>query len=115
MPSPFDPHYQQYQAQQQAQQQQQQAQQQQPAMVDDVLDDMDDADTITFASFEKLEYRDKTMSCLLLGYHDGFQLWDITNPDNVHELVSIRDKEAFGVVSFIHIVQGQQEPVLAIM
>ncbi|KAF1799995.1 hypothetical protein FB192DRAFT_1449478 [Mucor lusitanicus] len=115
MPSPFDPHYQQYQAQQQAQQQQQQAQQQQPAMVDDVLDDMDDADTITFASFEKLEYRDKTMSCLLLGYHDGFQLWDITNPDNVHELVSIRDKEAFGVVSFIHIVQGQQEPVLAII
>lgn len=121
MPSPFDPHYQQYQAQQQQQQaqqqqaQQQQQQQQQSATMDDVLDDMDDADTITFASFEKLEYRDKTMSCLLLGYHDGFQLWDITNPDNVHELVSIRDKETFGVVSFIHILQGQQEPVLAII
>ncbi|KAG1058381.1 hypothetical protein G6F42_028701 [Rhizopus arrhizus] len=84
-------------------------------MIDDVLDDMDDVDTVTFASFEKLEYQDKTMSCLLLGYHDGFQLWDITNPDNVHELVSIRDKDTFGVVSFIHILQGQQEPVLAIM
>ncbi|CAO0790042.1 unnamed protein product [Mucor circinelloides] len=114
MTSPFDPHYQHYQAQQQQAQQQAQ-QQQQPAMIDDVLDDMDDVDTVTFASFEKLEYQDKTMSCLLLGYHDGFQLWDITNPDNVHELVSIRDKDTFGVVSFIHILQGQQEPVLAII
>ncbi|KAI8643803.1 hypothetical protein BD408DRAFT_384881 [Parasitella parasitica] len=113
MTSPFDPQYQQYQAQQQKQQQQQQ--QQQAALADDVIEDMDDVDAISFAAFEKLEYREKTISCLLLGYHDGFQLWDISNPDNVHELVSIRDKDAFGVVSFIHILQGQQEPVLAII
>lgn len=60
--------------------------------------------------------------CLLLGYHDGFQIWDITNPDNIHEICSIRDEEAFGTVSFMHIINSpyQQDtkdkhPLLAIV
>lgn len=86
-------------------------------------------DTVTFASFDKLEYktnsrkRPESISCLLLGYHDGFQIWDITNPDNVHELCSIRDKELFGTVSFIHIIKPssssssstREGPLLAIV
>jgi hypothetical protein len=82
-----------------------------------VEDDLEeDVDTITFSSFEKLEYKDSTsISCLLLGYHDGFQLWDITNPDNVHEIYSIRDKEVFGTISFMHILNDKQDATLAIM
>lgn len=60
--------------------------------------------------------------CLLLGYHDGFQIWDITNPDNIHEICSIRDEESFGTVSFMHIINSpyQQDtqdkhPLLAIV
>jgi hypothetical protein len=55
------------------------------------------------------------VSCLLLGYHDGFQLWDITNPDNVHEIYSVRDKELFGTVSFMHILNDKKDATLAIM
>jgi hypothetical protein len=33
-----------------------------------------------------------------LGYPDGFQIWDISNMDNVHELISIRDDENIGEV-----------------
>jgi len=40
--------------------------------------------------------------CLLLGYHDGFQIWDITHPDNVHEIVSIRDGN--DAVSFLKVM-----------
>lgn len=106
--SPFDPHYQHYQQQQQEKEILQEE--------DELEDDMKDFDIITFSSFDKLEYADMNISCLLLGYHDGFQLWDITNPDNVHELCSIRDKEVFGTVSFIHIIKEKdQKPLLAIM
>jgi hypothetical protein len=80
-------------------------------------DDLEEGvDTITFSSFEELEYENSTsVSCLLLGYHDGFQLWDITNPDNVHEIYSVRDKELFGTVSFMHILNDKKDATLAIM
>jgi hypothetical protein len=99
---------------------QSQAQQEDPLVEDEGGADTTEEgmDIIAFASFDKLEYRkDKHLSCLLLGYHDGFQLWDITNPDNVHELCSIRDKELFGTVSFIHIVKNKDRrgPLLAIV
>ncbi|KAI9248359.1 hypothetical protein EDC94DRAFT_625046 [Helicostylum pulchrum] len=111
MTSAFDPQFQQqYQQQQQIQQQQQQRKEEE----EEELNDMEGYDTITYASFDKLEYMN--ISCLLLGYHDGFQLWDITNPDNVHELCSIRDKDLFGTVSYIHLVKSTDEgPLLAII
>lgn len=113
MTTPFDPQYQQYQ-----QQQQQRMMDTMPTSLDTAAaeeEDTEDLDTITFSAFEKLEYREKTISCLLLGYHDGFQMWDITNPDNVHEIFSIRDKDTFNTVSFIHILNNQQDPLLAIV
>lgn len=113
MTTPFDPQYQQFQQQQQQQQQHQRMMD--TTSLDNEEEDTDDLDTITFSAFEKLEYREKTISCLLLGYHDGFQIWDITNPDNVHEIFSIRDKDTLSTVSHIHILNNQQEPVLAIV
>lgn len=82
-----------------------------------VEDDLEEeADIITFSSFEKLDYENGvSISCLLLGYHDGFQLWDITNPDNVHEVYSIRDKDRFGTVSFMHILNDKKNATLAIV
>ncbi|CEJ05350.1 hypothetical protein RMCBS344292_19293 [Rhizopus microsporus] len=84
------------------QQQQQQQQYIDEMTVEEVVDEDKNSDTITFASFDKLN---ENIMCLLLGYQDGFQLWDITNPDNVHEICSIRDKETFGTVSFIHLLR----------
>ncbi|CAG8590641.1 9045_t:CDS:10, partial [Ambispora leptoticha] len=37
-------------------------------------------------------------------YPDGFQIWDITNLDDVHELTSIRDDENFGEVSYLKVI-----------
>lgn len=109
MTSPFDPQYHQ---QQQYQQQQRRKMEEEE---EEEVNDMEGFDTITYASFDKLEYKDNNLSCLILGYHDGFQLWNISNPDNVHELSSIRDKDLFGTVSFIHIVKAEEGPLLAIM
>ncbi|KAG1453622.1 hypothetical protein G6F56_007522 [Rhizopus delemar] len=90
-------------------------QQPQPQFSEEIIEEVqeeEDADIITFASFDKL----RTVSCLLLGYQDGFQLWDITSPDNVHEICSIRDKDSFGLVSGIHLLnQTKDETLLAIV
>ncbi|KAI8089343.1 uncharacterized protein BX664DRAFT_263994 [Halteromyces radiatus] len=52
----------------------------------------DGAENITIASFEKIDTLSSgTLSCLLLGYDHGFQLWDVSQPDNVHEIASIRN------------------------
>ncbi|KAG1464806.1 hypothetical protein G6F56_005008 [Rhizopus delemar] len=64
-----------------------------------------DRETVTFAAFDTL---DQTKSCLMIGYQDGFQVWDITSPDNVHEICSIRDKETLGAVSCIHLLRHVQ-------
>lgn len=98
---------------QQQQQQQQQFLEEIVTEEEQVIDEDRDMDTITFASFDKLN---KSISCLLLGYQDGFQLWDITSPDNVHEVCSIRDKETFGTVSCIHLLnQTSQDTFLVIV
>ncbi|KAI9270875.1 hypothetical protein BY458DRAFT_539949 [Sporodiniella umbellata] len=106
-----------YQQQQQQQQHQQQhLQPQQQTFVEDVvveeISEEEEADIITFASFDKLSER----SCLLLGYQDGFQLWDITSPENVYEICSIRDKEALGLVSCVHVLkQTVDETLIALV
>jgi hypothetical protein len=55
-----------------------------------------------------------------MGYNDGFQIWDVTDPDNVHELCSVRDKDRFGSVTYIHCLSKTDEeenagPLLAIV
>ncbi|KAI8886992.1 hypothetical protein K501DRAFT_213041 [Backusella circina FSU 941] len=72
-------------------------------------------DTITFATFSKLNIQSDTRNCLLLGYQDGFQVWDISNPDNIHELCSLRNKEMFGIVTFIHYLDNSDEQTLVIV
>jgi hypothetical protein len=41
------------------------------------------------------------LKCLMIGYSDGFQVWDVSNPDNIHELCSIRDEKQFANVTTI--------------
>ncbi|KAG0166346.1 hypothetical protein DFQ30_007310 [Apophysomyces sp. BC1015] len=65
-------------------------------------------------------------SCLLLGYLDGFQVWDVTDPDNVHEICSVRDEDTFGTVTHLHVLAhphtndredrySDQRPLLAVV
>lgn len=51
------------------------------------------------AAFDKLE-GESLRQVLLLGYRSGFQVWDVEEADNVHELVSKND----GPVSFIQVL-----------
>ncbi|RUS15236.1 hypothetical protein BC938DRAFT_477042, partial [Jimgerdemannia flammicorona] len=65
--------------------------------------------------------------CLFLGYPDGFQIWDVTDPDNVHEVCSIRNEERIGQVACLQVVPTprrvsgradeweEQRPLLAII
>ncbi|KAI8890122.1 hypothetical protein K501DRAFT_320098 [Backusella circina FSU 941] len=80
----------------------------------------DEADNVLFSAFDTLHLRHDKRNCLLMGYNDGFQIWDVTNPDNVHELCSVRDKERFGSVTYIHCLCKTDEeeypgPLLAIV
>ncbi|KAF6159248.1 hypothetical protein GIB67_032019 [Kingdonia uniflora] len=61
-------------------------------------------DQVQWAGFDKLEEGDDIRQVLLLGYRSGFQVWDVEEADNVHELVSRHD----GPVSFL---QMQQNPL----
>ncbi|KAK9092131.1 hypothetical protein Syun_027042 [Stephania yunnanensis] len=62
-------------------------------------------DQVRWAGFDKLESEgDITRQVLLLGYESGFQVWDVEDAHNVHELASRYD----GPVSFL---QMQQKPV----
>ncbi|KAF0453413.1 autophagy-related protein 18f isoform x2 [Gigaspora margarita] len=62
-------------------------------------------DVIVYAAFDEIltcsndAYKSaKNQSVLFLGYPDGFQIWDISSADNIHELISIRDEENLGQV-----------------
>ncbi|KAL1919174.1 uncharacterized protein VTP21DRAFT_2556 [Calcarisporiella thermophila] len=48
----------------------------------------------------KFAWLDRSRFCLLLGYNDGFQVWDASDPNNIHELVSVRDQQ-LGPVTWI--------------
>ncbi|KAG0238977.1 Breast carcinoma amplified sequence 3 [Actinomortierella wolfii] len=66
-------------------------------------------DVVLFSAFDWMETVSSPRSkparrfCLLLGYSDGFQIWDITHPDNIHEIISIRQQQE-GEVSFLKIL-----------
>ncbi|CAG8452643.1 13160_t:CDS:10 [Cetraspora pellucida] len=60
-------------------------------------------DLILYAAFDEIitsasntHNCEKNQSVLLLGYPDGFQIWNVSNIENIHELLSIRDNENIG-------------------
>ncbi|ORX50916.1 hypothetical protein DM01DRAFT_1337518 [Hesseltinella vesiculosa] len=102
---PHDPQLFYYQ-QQLLQQQQQQQQQQRLASSAAVKDDdaaADALETITFASFDTMATVDGELMVLLLGYEEGFQLWNVSQPENVRELVSVRS-ESLGAIVKLHVL-----------
>jgi len=74
----------------------------------DVDPSLDGHTTPTYAAFDTLSVRRKDqkgqtrVKCLMIGYQDGFQIWDVSDPDNIHELCSIRDEDQFANVTTIH-------------
>ncbi|KAF9354800.1 hypothetical protein BGX26_007347 [Mortierella sp. AD094] len=71
-------------------------------------------DVVLFSAFDWIDSgsssKNKTSRrfCLLLGYADGFQIWDITHPDNIHEITSIRKTES--EVSFVKVLPAPRVP-----
>ncbi|KAL9441465.1 hypothetical protein AB3S75_020039 [Citrus x aurantiifolia] len=64
-------------------------------------DDESSHDQVLWAGFDKLESEaGATRRVLLLGYRSGFQVWDVEEADNVHDLVSRYD----GPVSFMQML-----------
>ncbi|KAF9933713.1 Breast carcinoma amplified sequence 3 [Linnemannia zychae] len=71
-------------------------------------------DVVLFSAFDWIEAgpmaknRTSRRFCLLLGYADGMQIWDITHPDNIHEIVSIRDPD--NEVSLLKVLPSPRVP-----
>ncbi|KAI9232248.1 MAG: hypothetical protein BYD32DRAFT_173404 [Podila humilis] len=67
-------------------------------------------DAVHFSAFDWIDggFRTSRRFCLLLGYADGFQIWDITHPDNIHEIASVREKEKD--VSFVKVLPSPRIP-----
>ncbi|KAF9203977.1 hypothetical protein BGZ49_005838 [Haplosporangium sp. Z 27] len=71
-------------------------------------------DVVQFSAFDWIDSGNSTKIrtsrrfCLLLGYADGFQIWDITHPDNIHEITSIRKVDS--EVSFIKVLPSPRVP-----
>ena len=66
------------------------------AGLDSLKADSSDKQTVTFVRFCRLEYRasqgtETYHRVLLLGYSDGFQVWDLEDERLVRELASKRD------------------------
>ncbi|RIA88639.1 hypothetical protein C1645_826048 [Glomus cerebriforme] len=65
-------------------------------------------DVIIYAAFDEIISASSckpnasvSQSVLMLGYPDGFQIWNVSSVDNIHELISIRDEEKLGDVTYI--------------
>ncbi|KAG9285896.1 hypothetical protein G9A89_013321 [Geosiphon pyriformis] len=66
---------------------------------------------IVYAAFDEIEsvvlgarIGSAKRSVLLLGYPDGFQIWDVTSPNNVREIVSIKNEQDLGEVTFLKVI-----------
>lgn len=70
------------------------------AAVTSLLTKPEEKDQVLWAGFDKLELGEGNLRCvLLLGYVNGFQIFDIEDENNVQELVSKRDS----AVAFLQI------------
>ncbi|KAF9910446.1 Breast carcinoma amplified sequence 3 [Linnemannia zychae] len=71
-------------------------------------------DVVLFSAFDWIDVglmaknRASRRFCLLLGYADGMQIWDITHPDNIHEIVSVRDPD--NEVSLLKVLPSPRVP-----
>ncbi|KAG2227089.1 hypothetical protein INT45_003819 [Circinella minor] len=65
-----------------------------------------DNETVTFAAFQNVNRSSLSSPSLLLllGYRNGFQVWDVTSPENVHETCSLRD-QTIGDIHGMHILE----------
>ncbi|CAN1224177.1 Autophagy-related protein 18f [Linum grandiflorum] len=71
------------------------------SIVVDREDDPNYYDQVYWAGFDKLETEVNIVrQVLLLGYRSGFQVWDVEEADNVHDLVSRQD----GPVAFLQML-----------
>lgn len=65
------------------------------ASYEQLTTDTTDRERITFATFSQLQLNERTgplsRPVLLLGYQNGFQLWDVQDSEDVQELLSRRD------------------------
>lgn len=68
----------------------------------------EDVTSITFVRICRVDWdipeNSQKPMCLFLGYRDGFQIWDLTNSDNIEELISIR--RDFGTVMAIEVLNS---------
>ncbi|KAI8866397.1 hypothetical protein GQ42DRAFT_165529 [Ramicandelaber brevisporus] len=107
--------------------QQQQQQQQQPA----TPSGLSNSDVILWASFERLELNlnnssdnngnnnssssssssSSSIECLLLGLKDGIQIWNVTDPNDVHELTSIRGTFGASKLINVHCIRAIPTPM----
>jgi hypothetical protein len=51
----------------------------------------EEKDIITWASFDYIPLGNRRHQILILSYVNGFQVWDIQDPLNVHEILSKRE------------------------
>ncbi|KAK3822451.1 MAG: hypothetical protein JOS17DRAFT_317215 [Linnemannia elongata] len=71
-------------------------------------------DVVLFSAFDWIDAgpmaknRTSRRFCLLLGYADGMQIWDITHPDNIHEIFSVRDPD--NEVSLLKVLPSPRVP-----
>ncbi|KAF9546007.1 Breast carcinoma amplified sequence 3 [Mortierella hygrophila] len=71
-------------------------------------------DVVHFSAFDWIDAgpmaknRTSRRFCLLLGYADGMQIWDITHPDNIHEIFSARDPD--NEVSLLKVLPSPRVP-----
>ncbi|KAI9316622.1 hypothetical protein BX666DRAFT_1945148 [Dichotomocladium elegans] len=83
---------------------------------------LEEDEPVTFSMFQEIVDKPPGLY-LMLGYGNGFQLWNVSNPGNVHEVCSIRGNTQFGAVKFMHILTAPQNedqflnerPLLAIV
>ncbi|KAI9253872.1 hypothetical protein BDA99DRAFT_562826 [Phascolomyces articulosus] len=73
----------------------------------DIGSSLSDSELVTFSTFQEHGPVTSLLSLLLLGYRNGFQVWDVTNPENVHETCSLRDG-SIGIVQYMHILTNPQ-------
>lgn len=73
-------------------------------------EEFEEKDIVLTAKYFKLEFRDERKACIVVGYNNGFQLWDLSFSEpphnNITELLSVK----CGRVRVVHPLQRPLEP-----
>eukprot|EP01116_Phalansterium_solitarium_P011270 TRINITY_DN268_c0_g1_i5.p1 TRINITY_DN268_c0_g1~~TRINITY_DN268_c0_g1_i5.p1 ORF type:complete len:332 (+),score=35.27 TRINITY_DN268_c0_g1_i5:143-1138(+) len=65
---------------------------------------LEEKDLILWSAFDLLDVRGVEHQCLVFAYSNGFQIWDLHDPENVHEVLSRRE----GPVKCVKVIQIPQ-------